>query len=166
MTYAGLITWAVLGCLGLLFQVTLLFKDQWAAQEPRLRPVLLSMCEWAHCQIQPYQRSDAVVIDHSAIDEVHETTLLSAYAIDELPKIWSFQIDLRNSAAFPVATPWLELTLTDEQDQPVMRRVFNVTHWGAPDQMSAGEILSQELKLTLSQSERSFVGYRLLTFYP
>lgn len=166
MTYAGLITWAVLGCLGLLFQVTLLFKDQWAAQEPRLRPLLLSLCELAHCQIKPYQKSDAVVIDHAAIDEVHAAEQLTAFVIDESPRVWSFQMDLRNSATFPVATPWVELTLTDEQDQPVMRRVFNVTQWGAPPQMSAGEILSQELTLTLSQSERAFVGYRLLTFYP
>lgn len=166
MTYAGLITWAVLGCLGLLFQITLLFKDQWAAQEPRLRPMLVTLCEWAHCRIKPYQTSDVVVIDHAAIDELHDAELLSALDKDAPSRAWSFQLDLRNTATYPVATPWVELTLTDAQDQPVVRQVFNVTLWGAPDQMSAGEIVSQELKLSWSQPERVFVGYRLLTFYP
>jgi hypothetical protein len=166
MTYAGLITWAVVGCLGLLFQATLLFKDQWAAQEPRLQPLLLSLCELANCQIKPYQKADAVVIDHAAIDEVHDAELLSALDKDEPSRSWSFQIDLRNSAPYSVATPWVELTLTDEQDQAVMRQVFDLALWGAPAQLSAGEILSQELKLSLKTSELSFVGYRLLTFYP
>ena len=66
----------------------------------------------------------------------------------------------------PVATPWIELTLTDAQDQAVVRKVVNVTQWGAPAVMAPGEIVSLDHQLSLSDPAQSFLGYRLLTFYP
>lgn len=163
MTYASLITWALLGVVGLLFQATMLFKDTIAAYQPTLQPALVQWCVWANCQILPLQQTDAVVIDHAAIDQLHPRP--NPDDADSSPQ-WSFEIHLRNSAKVPVATPWIELTLTDAQDQPVVRKVMHLTEWGAPTVMTPGEIWSLSSQLSLSSSDSHFMGYRMLTFYP
>ena len=163
MTYAGLIAWALLGVLGLVFQATLLFKDVLAAHYPDLQLALVQMCQWANCQVAPLKQADAVVIDHAAIDPMPSIPdVVEAGASSH----WAFEVHLRNSAKVPVATPWIELTLTDAQDQAVMRKVLDLSQWGAPPWMAAGDILPLSLQLELLNSEVNFVGYRLLTFYP
>jgi hypothetical protein len=83
-----------------------------------------------------------------------------------LPKQWALQINLRNSDSVPVAIPWIELTLTDAQDAAVLRKVLNPVDFGAPAVLPPGEIIEQQLLLSLKKEEAAFVGYRLLTFYP
>ena len=160
MVYAGLITWAILGVLGLMMQATLLFKNELATFQPGLLPALKQLCVWADCQISPLQQADAVVIDHAAIDQ-------QVHGMDDASSaLWTFEIHLRNSAAFAVATPWLELTLTDAQDQVVMRKAIDVKPLGAPAVLAPGEIVSLTHQLTLINPDLNFMGYRLLTFYP
>ena len=65
-----------------------------------------------------------------------------------------------------MATPWVELTLTDFQDQALMRRVFDPATLGAPATLSPGETIALDWVLSLKVSDPPFVGYRLLTFYP
>lgn len=163
MTYAGLIAWALLGVLGLVFQASVFFKDVLAAHQPDLRPALAQLCLWADCKVSPLKQSEAVVIDHAAIDQAP----MSSDAVDAGASLhWAFEVHLRNSVKVPVATPWIELTLTDAQDQTVMRKVLDLSQWGAPPVMAAGEILPLSLQLDLVNAELHFVGYRLLTFYP
>jgi hypothetical protein len=163
MTYAGLITWALLGVLGLALQATLHFKNWLAAYQPSLEAPLVQLCAWAGCQILPLQLPEAVVIDHAAIDQLQ----ISVSAEDQVSSPqWSFEIHLRNSAKVPVATPWVELTLTDAQDQPVMRKVIDLAPWGAPAVMAPGQIVSLSRQLSLSNAGSGFMGYRLLSFYP
>lgn len=160
MVYASLITWAILGVLGLMMQATLLFKNELATFQPDLQPALKQLCALADCQLTPLQQPDAVVIDHAAIDH-------QGHGMDGAPSpFWSFEIHLRNSATFAVATPWLELTLTDAQDQVVMRKAIDVRPLGAPAVLAPGEIVSLTHQLTLINPDLNFMGYRLLTFYP
>jgi hypothetical protein len=171
MGHKGLIAWAVLGLSALIFQATLFFKDNLAAHHPQWRPVLVYFCKWAGCQIMPLQVADAVLIDHAAIDLISEpdskavdTTEFDAFPVSLAQ--WRFQLTLRNAQNFSVAMPWIELTLTDLQDQPVMRKVLNPVDFGAPKVLKAGEIWSQDLRLRLANEQIGFLGYRLLTFYP
>ena len=172
MAHKGLIAWAVLGLLGLIFQTTLFFKDEWAAHHPQWQPLLKLFCKWSGCQLAPLQVADAVLIDHSSIDLISENALAAndlAGAPDtelvSLPQ-WRFQITLRNSQNIELAMPWIEMTLTDSQDQALLRQVFDPSIWGAPATLKAGEIWSQDLRLRLKNDPSAFVGYRLLTFYP
>lgn len=164
MTFWGLWAWAVLGLLGLVLQAVWLFKDPLATYQPAIKPILERVCEQVGCQIKPLQKTDAVVIDYASVD-----LLRSEHPLDEMvleaPQ-WALQINLRNSDVVPVATPWVELTLTDVQDKPVVRKVLNLTEWGAPLVMAPGEIMEHELLLSLKRENASFMGYRLLTFYP
>ena len=164
MAFWGLWVWAVLGLFGLAFQSVFLFKDSLASYQPALKPILELACRQLGCQIKPLQKTEAVVIDYASVD-----LLRSEHPLDEMvwdvPQ-WTLQINLRNSDAVPVATPWIELTLTDVQDKPVMRKVLNLAEWGAPAVMAPGEIIELELLLSLKQESANFMGYRLLTFYP
>ena len=78
-------------------------------------------------------------------------------------------VTLKNSAQTPVATPDLELTLTDMQDQAVVRRVFAAADFSkqhiAMD--SGAEILvTLPIAIKLNAGSERISGYRLLSFYP
>ena len=167
MTFLGLWAWVVLGLfslLGLVLQAVWFFKDPLATYQPALKPILERVCEQMGCQIRPLQKTEAVVIDYASVD-----LLRSEHPLDDMvlqaPQ-WALQINLRNTDGVPVATPWVELTLTDVQDKPVMRKVLNPVEWGAPAVLSPGEITEQQLLLSLKKEEAAFTAYRLLTFYP
>ena len=75
---------------------------------------------------------------------------------------------VRNLADLPVATPALELTLTDLQDQPLVRRVLRPAELGAPPALAAhGEFsASHVITLNASAASTAVTGYRLMAFYP
>ena len=166
MSFWGLVTWAVLGLLGLVLQTVYLFKDPLATYHPRLKPLLLEACQLVGCQIRPLQKTDAVVIDYASVDATPTDQVQEILAYGAQPTRWALQITLRNSDSVPVAMPWIELTLTDAQDTPVMRKVLNPVDWGAPAVVAPGEIIEQQLLLSLKKEDAAFMGYRLLTFYP
>ena len=74
---------------------------------------------------------------------------------------------LKNTAGFEVAMPAMELTLTDIQDQPVIRRVLQPQEFGG-NTVSLGVLSEWQAQLTLSASGggQRIAGYRLLAFYP
>ena len=166
MSYWGLVAWAALGLMGLLYQTLDAFKDSLAAHYPPLKPMLAAACQQLGCQIKPLQKADAVVIDFSSVDLVHAAFVHDESVLDMDEPQWRVQIHLRNVDKVPVATPWLELTLTDAQDAVVVRKVLNPVEWGAANVMSPGEIAEFELAMRLKTQQAAFVTYRLLTFYP
>ena len=166
MSFWGLVTWAVLGLLGLVLQTVYLLKDPLATYHPPLKPLLLEVCQLVGCQIRPLQKTDAVVIDYASVDAISTDQAQEILVDGAQPTRWALHIHLRNSDSVPLAMPWIELTLTDAQDTPVMRKVLNPVEWGAPAVVSPGEIIEQQLLLSLKKEDAAFMGYRLLTFYP
>ena len=166
MSFWGLVTWAVFGLLGLVLQTVYLLKDPLATYHPPLKPLLLEACQLVGCQIRPLQKTDAVVIDYASVDAISTDQAQEILVDGAQPTRWALHIHLRNSDSVPVAMPWMELTLTDSQDTPVMRKVLNPVDWGAPAVVSPGEIIEQQLLLSLKKEDAAFMGYRLLTFYP
>jgi hypothetical protein len=82
---------------------------------------------------------------------------------------YRLNVTLKNQAATEVAMPALELTLTDGQDQPLVRRVV------MPDELGpnaavipAASEWSGSLALAVAGGEAGgrIAGYRLLAFYP
>jgi uncharacterized protein DUF3426 len=79
---------------------------------------------------------------------------------------------LRNRARFPQDYPALELTLTDEGDRPLMRRVLHPRDYLEP--VRAQQLLPQgiaaggeaALRVFLDASRARATGYRLYLFYP
>ena len=146
---------ALLLALGLALQWVVGQRDWLAAREPRLVPLLQAVCKPVDCRLAPYRMPDAVVIDSSAFNRVNTNT-------------FRFGVTLRNMADIDVATPALELTLTDAQDQPLLRRVVSAAELGAPATLGAhGEFSgTNELKVNDIPNPGAIVGYRLMAFYP
>jgi hypothetical protein len=78
---------------------------------------------------------------------------------------------LHNRAPFPQEYPSLELTLTDEADQPVLRRVLAPTDYLEPNRAALipqGLAPGAEaaLRVSLDASRSRAIGYRLYLFFP
>jgi predicted Zn finger-like uncharacterized protein len=139
----------------LLLQVAYHDRDRLAAAQPQLRPLLEQMCEPLRCTLAPPRQIDAVVIESSGFNRLRN----DAYRL-------SFSV--RNTAGMTVAAPAMELTLTDNQDQPVLRRVLTPADLGARDSViAAGAEWSGSVGLVLNAGGNARIaGYRLLAFYP
>jgi predicted Zn finger-like uncharacterized protein len=139
----------------LLLQVAWHDRDRLAAAQPRLRPLLEQMCQPLSCTLAPPRQIDAVVIESSGFNRLRN----DAYRL-------SFSV--RNTAGMTVAAPAMELTLTDNQDQPVLRRVLSPADLGARDDViAAGAEWTGSVGLVVnSNGNTRIAGYRLLAFYP
>ncbi len=140
----------------LLVQVAYQHRDLLALRLPGLRPVLMALCQPLQCQVGMPRRIEAVRIDASNFTRLP-------------PEAFRLQLTLANSDSIPVAMPAIELTLTDTQDQPVLRRVLQPADLGpgTPEALPAAGEWSASVTLTVSPAAAgSVAGYRLLAFYP
>lgn len=147
----------------LALQLAVQQRDKLAVFEPRLKPALQMICDVLACNVGPMRQIEAIVIDSSSFNKVND----SVYAL-------SFVI--KNTTATAVAMPSLEVTLTDTQDQAVIRRVLTPVQFGMPSGLLAASAeYSGALTLQLTPLEtprdagnvsRRVAGYRLLAFYP
>jgi hypothetical protein len=73
---------------------------------------------------------------------------------------------IKNRATLPLSMPAMELTLTDTQDQPVLRRVFLPQEMGAPAELPALGEWTSSVAVVVTTGGARVAGYRLLAFYP
>ena len=144
--------------LGLGLQVVLHERNWLAASMPQVRPALVAVCASLDCTISPLQQIESIVIESSAFARVRG-------------EVYRLNFAVKNTSGIELATPALELTLTDAQDQGVMRRVFTPVDLAAPSNVLApesdwtGAVSVAVLPVVGSVAER-IAGYRLLVFYP
>ena len=154
----------------LALQWTVLQKDRLAALEPRLMPVLQALCRPLHCEIQPPRQIESLIIDSSTFNKMTTDTYRLGFM-------------LKNTGGTILEVPSLELTLTDTQDQAVVRRVLAPAQYGAnATTVAAHSELAGAVTLKVSgDAERAgapllsssapraslrVAGYRILAFYP
>ncbi|QHI99817.1 DUF3426 domain-containing protein [Xylophilus rhododendri] len=139
----------------LLLQIARAERDRLAAHLPGLRPVLESLCVPLRCELAPLQRIEAMVIDSSTFNKVSG-------------ELFQFDVEVRNTAGIPLAMPALELTLTDSQDLPLLRRVLSQQELGASASLQAGGAWTGSLPVRLQPplAADRVAGYRVLAFYP
>jgi predicted Zn finger-like uncharacterized protein len=161
-TKSGLLaraTWGLLSVVlfvGLAGQIALHERDQIAALRPEMKPLLQAVCDQANCSVSPWRNIESIVIESSAFTRVQGDSYL-------------LSLTLKNTSAFPVAFPALELTLTDTLDQPVIRRVLTLSDIGnQPEPIASGAELPvlMTMGVNLSGDVDRIAGYRLLVFYP
>jgi predicted Zn finger-like uncharacterized protein len=130
-------------------------RDRLAALQPALRPWLQTLCGALRCAIGPPRQIDALLIDSSSFSRLRN----DAYRLS---------FSLRNQAAVQVAMPSLELTLTDSQDQPVIRKVLAPRDFAGAASIAATGEASASVALAVSAGPGTgrIAGYRLLAFYP
>ena len=116
------------------------------------------LCAVAGCSIRPLRDVGALSIEASDLqaDPAHKGLLILTATI-------------RNRARYSIGYPHLELTLTDSQDQVVVRRAL------APPEYASGTAnLAQGIapnaevpvKLFIDASATTQAGYRLYLFFP
>ncbi|MDD2535914.1 MAG: DUF3426 domain-containing protein, partial [Macromonas bipunctata] len=104
--------------LALMLQWAVRQKDALAAQAPRLAPWLQAMCRPLGCEVRPLRRIESLVIENSSFSR----TGLDAYRLS---------FTFTNTGDADLEIPALEVTLTDSQDQAVVRRVVMPAEFGA-----------------------------------
>jgi hypothetical protein len=144
---------AVLTLTGLL-QLVLWNRHVLVAQEPALQGLIEGLCAPIGCEWHWPQTLEAVQIENSSFTENDDGT-------------YRLQLRLKNTQHHAVAMPLLELTLTDERDEVVLRRVFQPQELGLKDHMPALRDARSTLNFDLDENLKSRVmGFRALIFYP
>ncbi|MGM9425711.1 DUF3426 domain-containing protein [Hydrogenophaga sp. MI9] len=154
-TRAALWLASVLLVLGLLLQIAVYERNRLAAWNPATESLLVALCRPMGCEVGPARQIESVVIDSSNL-------------VRRLGNFYSFDLVLKNSAAYAVAMPALELSLTDTREAVIVRRVFLPEELpGAPQLLPPQGALSLSLRLSIAdQGVSSMSGYRALVFYP
>jgi len=153
-TRAMLAGFAMLFAALLLAQVAVRERDTLAARYPGLRGALVALCMPWRCSLAPPRRITDVVIDSSSFTRGRQDTYLLSMTIKN------------NNADTAVAMPAVELTLTDAQDQPLLRKVLQAGEIAAPHELPARGEWSGALSLNVAELGSRVAGYRLLAFYP
>lgn len=145
-------------------------RNTLAALEPRLLPALQALCGPLQCEIRPPRHIEALVIDSSSFNRIG-------------PDAYRLSFTLKNTGVTVLEMPSLEVTLTDTQDQAVVRRVLAPAQFGAKAATLAaqselaglvimkvpGDAPASSPSSSSSSSAPAplrVAGYRVLAFYP
>jgi predicted Zn finger-like uncharacterized protein len=148
---------AVLLALLLPAQATFHFREAIAARWPAASPLIHQACQALGCKVgAPREVADlAIQASDLQADPAHQGLLILTATI-------------RNRGAVPLAYPYLELTLTDAQDQVVVRRALTPAEYvGGTVDLARGIPANSDVavKLFIDASATTQAGYRLFLFY-
>jgi predicted Zn finger-like uncharacterized protein len=133
-------------------------RTEIAAYYPQTKAWLTQACQYAKCTIALPNNIDLLTIDDSDMQE-HLT-----YA-----QVLVFSSTLINHADFPQAYPNIELTLTNVDDEPVLRRTLkpaDYIHQAASTDSGIAAKEEVRIKLQLNTSDIAVAGYRVALHYP
>lgn len=136
-------------------QLAYLYRAEAVAWQPRIKPVLDTVCATLGCSVEPLHRIQDVSID--------------SHSLAKADKGYELQVLLKNRAALASAFPDIELTLTDLTDMPIARRVVLPADYLARNTDAAAGIPARgEYKAVLRFDTQNLPinGYRLIVFYP
>lgn len=153
---AVLWTACLLLLVGLVLQIVIQERDRIAATEPSAMRLLEPLCGVLACKISPLRQIESIVIDGSSFAKVRAD-------------VYRLNFTLKNTAQTAIATPALELTLTDMQDQAVVKRVLVATDFGRQQiVIEPGAELTATVPIAVKANTggSKVSGYRLLSFYP
>jgi predicted Zn finger-like uncharacterized protein len=150
-------TAAVLLALLLPLQAVFHFREAVAARWPAASPLIHRACAALGCKVgAPREVTDlAIQASDLQADPAHQGLLILTATI-------------RNRGAVPLAYPYLELTLTDAQDQVVVRRALTPAEYvGGTVDLAQGIPANSDIavKLFIDASATTQAGYRLFLFY-
>jgi predicted Zn finger-like uncharacterized protein len=136
----------------LLLQVGHHFRDALAAQWPSTRPVLAAWCRSAGCALEAPHRIDDVAIDTNS--------LTRAVGLDA----FVLAMTLRSRSHVALATPWIDLSLTDGDGRLIARRALSPHDLGAANVLQPGA--EATLQVMLNTIDYRVAGYTVVIFYP
>lgn len=134
------------------------WQHNWlAARWPASAPALRALCARLGCTVTPYQKLDALRLENSRL-----------HAAPAHGGQYELGVTLRNQSDLTVATPSLELTLSDAERRVLVRRVLSPTELGAPPMLArdASVDLRRTLLVATQQLPGAIANYTLTAFYP
>lgn len=138
----------------LLLQIALHERNTLVAWKPQWRAPFESLCAVMRCELAPRKHIASVLVTGSS------------FAHDERPNHYRLDISIHNQSALSVATPAVELTLTDGQNQVLVRKVLDLAEIGAPAELAARSEWSGTLPVMTQGLNLPVSGYRVTAFYP
>lgn len=132
-------------------------RNEIAIYYPKLKPYLLKACQQISCNIELPKNIELVVIDDSDMQEDAEHSGLI-----------KFSSKLINTGSYLLQYPNLELTLTDVDDKPVLRRIFKPEEYLTADtKISEGFAAGEEvtINLAITTGDIAVAGYRVFVTY-
>jgi hypothetical protein len=139
------------------FQSIYFLRDEIAIYYPNAKPFLVQACQKLSCSINLPKKIEFIVIDDSDMQEDAEH-----------PGLVRFASTLVNSGNHVVAYPNLELTLTDVEDKPVLRRIFKPYEYlPVGTNIADGIQATAETRVVLAvtTSDIAVAGYRVFVTY-
>ena len=162
-SWRSIVLWgflALLAAAALAAQVAYRYRTEIAVLAPNMRGTLERACRALRCEVALPRRPELMSIDSSDLqaDSRRENVIILNAVI-------------RNRAPFPQDFPALELTLTDETDRPVLRRVLRPADYldaTRREALAQGIAPGSEavLRVFLDSGRVRATGYRLYLFYP
>lgn len=141
-----------------LSQGAYVFRNQLAGSFPQTKPWLTQLCTIAGCRINLPAQISSVSIESSELQ-----TLASAknkFVLNTL---------LRNYSTTAQEWPYIELTLNDANEKPLLRRVFKpIEYLTSRNEASNGLPAASErtIKINFALADVQASGYRVYLFYP
>lgn len=140
-------------------QIAIQFRDAFAARWPESRPVLEALCETMGCTLGPLRRVAALGVEASGL------------APGDAPELYRLTLTLRNRDSVALATPSVDLSLTDLRGELITRKVLAPQELlRQPGRVPLGAALEAasetpvEVHFTVRDARVS--GYTVELFYP
>jgi predicted Zn finger-like uncharacterized protein len=135
-------------------QVVFVHRDLIAARWPASADALRAVCVPLGCTVEAPRVLDAMTVESSGLSRIDGTAL------------YRLQLAVRNRAAWPVAMPAFDLTLTDTRGEIVSRRVLRAADFAGPAPAEIAANAEWSAQATLDVGERRVTGYTVDLFYP
>lgn len=148
---AGLLTVLMLG------QLVFATRSYIAAWSPSARPVLQDLCAALGCEVPLLRQTEAVMLDSSELER-EEAGLLTLNAV------------IRNTSMFEQALPSLMLTLLDDRNRAISRRIVDPKEYVADaaanaDVLPALGAVQATVYIDATKLGQSAANYEVMVFY-
>lgn len=142
----------------LLLQSLYYWRNPLAVAVPQVRPMLNGMCVALHCTV--------------GLPADIERLSLEANELQVVPpnqNVYALTVVMRNRSTSAQSWPYIELTLNNDDEKAVVRRVFRPRDYLSDPKLADGGIAAeseQQIKLNFELKDALVSGYRIYLFYP
>jgi len=143
--------------LAIILQSVYFLRNEIAKHLPSFKPLLERACVPLNCTIELSQNLDLITIGDSDMQED-----------DTYQSVINFSSSLQNNASYPQAYPNIQLTLTDEDDNPVIKKLIPPKDYLSAEKKIKSGLAPHEIatvKLALRVDDASVASYRILLLY-
>ena len=138
----------------LLGQVLVFQRDKLVAMNRSVSPLFNSVCQILGCQVDWPKEPDKVAIDNTNFKQLGDDQ-------------FSFTLSVKNQAAYFLGTPALELTLTNDEEGDVVRKVWLAQEIDLPEVLKPMRTQTVEMVFSVQEPLAGKInGFRALLFYP